>query len=111
MGTTPKSATPSSAPPPHGPSLCTSPGYPNANLRLGATARSKCDWLSRDRGFTAEKSSSRSASPYQNLKPQPCTAVLVLLSSEGADAFLAADVKMIFKEGNVLRKVEPQQSF
>lgn len=33
------------------------------------------------------------------------------LSNEGDDAFPAAGVKMILKEGNVLREVEAQQSF
>lgn len=51
----------------HHPCLCSSTpralvvhnsGYPDANLRLGATARSKCHWLNRDRGSTAERSSS-----------------------------------------------------
>lgn len=42
--------------------LVLNPGYPSANLRLGAAGRSKCDWFSRERSSTAEK-----AAPHQLL--------------------------------------------
>lgn len=106
-------ATPASAPPPRRPLLCTSSGYPDANLRLEATTRNKCCWLNRDRGFTAERSSSKG--PVL-LHIRTCIAMLVLLSDEGAAVFPAAvyqqaDVKMMLREGDVLRKVEAQLSF
>lgn len=70
--------------------------YPNGNLGLVATARSKCHWLIGTGVLLLRKAAPKPLmSPYWNLKSQPCIAVLVLLSDGEADGYMPYTIRLM----------------